>query len=482
MFNLFDLFLKNIVIMTIIKKNIWLVFYVISFVWILFVLMSVYFMSVNVYKEYSVEQKNVTSMTANSLEAVLKKYEVFLDILTLQLLDQNLYLNEIPAQNLMDTVTQIEPTIRAFGIFNPDGTVYITSSNIYINDGPSLLAQEETRDSFLQTLSSSNMVIGRTYSPNGINDNKVIIPLRRAIRDAEGNVKFVLSFAIDAQTAFNFFINSSTEQHEYTTYLYRERDRYFQLASPNRLRNDTSILHYQISEATIKKSTEKFVEQVGVPYETIKQEQMLVSSISDFSQEQRLLASKYIKRYGLWIVTDISINQIHKTIIYKSVTLFTIFLSSLFIIYWLFRYIAKIENKKQEDLLYQASHDYVTKLNNRFFLEELICLNNADDAYWLILIDIDNFSSINVSYGHESGDQALMMISERLNKLINNDDLLIRYSGNEFIIISYKVEIEEIKVLCEDILVSLRQPYSYSWGNFILTASIGGISLSIGWE
>ena len=58
------------------KKNIWLAFYAISFVWISFGFISVYFMADNVYKEYTIEQRNVTAMSANSLKAVLKQYEV----------------------------------------------------------------------------------------------------------------------------------------------------------------------------------------------------------------------------------------------------------------------------------------------------------------------------------------------------------------------------------------------------------------------
>jgi diguanylate cyclase (GGDEF)-like protein len=459
--------------MAFIKKNIWLAFYAISFIWIFFGCISVYLMADNVYEEYIVEQRNVTSMSVNSLKAVLKQYEVMIDILAQQLLNNKLYLNEISAQKVMDVTAQIDPSINAFGLFNPDGTNLLASSNVEKKDYPSLLDLDETRDSYLETLSSSDMIIGRTYLSKYVAGELAIIPLRKSVRDTDGNVKFVISFAIDANKGFDFFINNMSENNKYTTYLYRERDRYFQLASQNRLKTAINIYNFQIPEPILKKSIRELVAQVDKTYETIKKEEILVSNTSSSSNSELLLTSVYIKRYGLWLTTDIDTNQIYKKIITQSIKLLTLFFVSLLFIYWLFRHVANIEKKKQEDLLYQASHDDVTKLHNRFSLDKSICLSNEHQPFWLILIDIDNFKSINTSYGNESGDEVLKMIGLRLSEHINNNDVLIRYSGNEFVIISYKEVTSDVKGVCEDILISLRKPYIFSWGNFILTASIG---------
>ncbi len=460
--------------MAFIKKNIWLAFYVISFIWISFGFISVYFMADNIYDEYVIEQRNVSSMSANSLKAVLNQYEVMLDILAKQLLHQNLYLNEISTQKVMDAITKVDPSISSFGLFNPDGTNFLASSNVYKKDFPSLLDRDETRDSFLETLNSSNMVMGRTYLSKYVAGDVAIIPLRKSVRDANGSVKFVISFAIDANKGFDFFINNMSANNKYTTYLYRERDRYFQLASQNRLKTAINIYNFQIPEPILKKSIQALVDHVGKSYETIKNEEILVSNISKGSGKgELLLTSAYIKRYGLWLTTDIDTHQIYTKIIIHSVKLLTVFIISLLFMYWSFRHVANIEKKKQEELLYQASHDDITKLHNRFSLDNSICLSNEHKSFWLILIDIDNFKSINTSYGNESGDQVLKEISLRLKEHIKNNDILVRYSGNEFVIISYKEVTQDIKAFCEDILVSLRKPYIFSWGNFILTGSIG---------
>ncbi|WP_082664311.1 bifunctional diguanylate cyclase/phosphodiesterase [Pseudoalteromonas sp. 10-33] len=460
--------------MVIIKKNIWLVFYIMSIIWIFFGCASVYFVANNVFEEVTTEQRNVTSMSSNSLKAVLNQYEVKIDILARQLLYKNLYLNERSAQKSMDLTTQLDPSIRYFGLFKPDGTNLLASSNLHKEDFPSLLDFDRTRASYLDTLNSPDMIIGRTYLSEYIPGKIAIIPLKKSVRDDDGNVIFVISLGIDAHKGFDFFINNMSENKKYTTYLYRERDRYFQLASQNRLKTVINIYDFQIPEDVLKKSIQELVAKINKPYETIKKEEILVSNISkDSGKGELLLTSTYIKRYGLWLTTDIETKHIYTKIIYQSTLLFIVFFVSLLILYYIFRHVADIEMKKHDDLLYQASHDDITKLYNRFFLDRSICLSNQHQPFWVILIDIDNFKSINTSYGNDRGDQVLKMISVRLNEHLRNNDVLIRYSGNEFIIILYEEVIYDIKFFCEKVLADLRNPYIFPWGNFILTASIG---------
>ena len=453
-----------------IKKNIWLAFHAFTLVLVIMLILALTFTYKDTYSEHIVKAQNITSMSATSLKAVLKQYETVFDILEMQLLHENRYKNKNSARKLMDRVTNLDPAITGFAIFNPDGNDYVTTSTL-VRTEPSLLMIDETKDSFLLTLNSSHMEIGRTYLVPEF--GSVIIPLRKAVRNTEGEVIFVLSLAIDPDKGFDFFLENNVVHPEYITYLFRERDRYFQLASPNALPAGVDILNYQATEKAINKAFTQLVKQVGVPLETIKQEQMIVSNINNAAKNERLFSSTYLKRYGLWVSTDVETRKINQDIITKSSIFLLIFLISLFTIYRLFRSIHNVEKKKQEELTYQASHDYVTKLHNRFFLEKHCPIDNKKNCFWLLLIDMDNFNSINASHGHESGDETLIMISERLQSLIDDSELLVRYGGNEFIIITKKHNIDDVKQFCDDILVSLRQPYSFNWGDFILTASIG---------
>lgn len=90
-----------------------------------------------------------------------------------------------------------------------------------------------------------------------------------------------------------------------------------------------------------------------------------------------------------------------------------------------------------ERLEWAATHDGLTGLPNRFrFLERLgAYLESAEPGSIAVLfIDIDNFKVINDSLGHDTGDQLLRSMSERLRSVVRDRDMLGRFGGDEFIV------------------------------------------------
>lgn len=93
--------------------------------------------------------------------------------------------------------------------------------------------------------------------------------------------------------------------------------------------------------------------------------------------------------------------------------------------------------KKIKDL---AITDQLTKLNNRHFLKEtgsLIFENAQRHKLSLIagMIDIDDFKLVNDTYGHDAGDIVLKEISKEFKKYVRKSDIVIRYGGEEFLIL-----------------------------------------------
>lgn len=95
--------------------------------------------------------------------------------------------------------------------------------------------------------------------------------------------------------------------------------------------------------------------------------------------------------------------------------------------------------------------DYLTGVNNRkkleVYLEEKVSASTKDKTFSAIMIDLDDFKSINDIYGHDMGDKALQISANLLNSCIRSNDFIARYGGDEFCIVldvSNSTELEDI--------------------------------------
>jgi diguanylate cyclase (GGDEF)-like protein len=102
----------------------------------------------------------------------------------------------------------------------------------------------------------------------------------------------------------------------------------------------------------------------------------------------------------------------------------------------------KLKNMSVEGkLYYMANFDALTGLPNRYHFQEYLehsiaTANRSGERFGLFFIDIDKFKSINDTYGHAAGDITLKEVAKRLSGLLRKDELLARYGGDEFILVS----------------------------------------------
>ncbi|MGB6547176.1 MAG: diguanylate cyclase [Candidatus Acidiferrales bacterium] len=95
----------------------------------------------------------------------------------------------------------------------------------------------------------------------------------------------------------------------------------------------------------------------------------------------------------------------------------------------------------REQLRVQATHDSLTGLLNRTAVNEIIDREIArtireGTEFSVIMADIDNFKSINDTYGHAIGDAVLREMARRLQASIRPYDSIGRYGGEEFLVVS----------------------------------------------
>ncbi len=135
--------------------------------------------------------------------------------------------------------------------------------------------------------------------------------------------------------------------------------------------------------------------------------------------------------------------------------------------------------RAEEQVLYHAFHDSLTGLPNRnYLLETLSDAVARGKEYAVLLIDLDRFTLINESLGHDIGDRLIMALADRLRDFVRPDDVLTRLGGDEFALLCKGISSrEQATDLALRILDVLRQPVLLTDYELVNTASIG-IALS----
>jgi len=100
----------------------------------------------------------------------------------------------------------------------------------------------------------------------------------------------------------------------------------------------------------------------------------------------------------------------------------------------------------------------------------------------VIIVDVDRFKSINDTYGHPTGDEALKTIATALRSAVRNADLVGRYGGDEFAILAPETDKAELEQLMERVLESIRaaQLTVEDATPVRMTVSVGGSFVSDG--
>lgn len=129
----------------------------------------------------------------------------------------------------------------------------------------------------------------------------------------------------------------------------------------------------------------------------------------------------------------------------------------------------------QKELAYRAAHDSLTGLLNRDALYKWIKEHcNGIKSMACLLIDIDNFKNINDNYGHQVGDSVLKNLSLLIKKQVNEQGVVGRWGGEEFIIFLPELS----KTECYDVAEQIR----LACENSILSSQFGSIrnTISVG--
>ena len=133
-----------------------------------------------------------------------------------------------------------------------------------------------------------------------------------------------------------------------------------------------------------------------------------------------------------------------------------------------------------ERLLYMAERDPLTGLANRARfeaeLERVIGhIQRGPEHYGALLyFDIDEFKTINDTFGHRAGDNVLLHAASAISKLVRSDELLARLGGDEFVILAPGADRAAAQTLAERIVNAVRGlTFDFSGRRLGLTISLG---------
>jgi diguanylate cyclase (GGDEF)-like protein len=134
------------------------------------------------------------------------------------------------------------------------------------------------------------------------------------------------------------------------------------------------------------------------------------------------------------------------------------------------------------ELKQQATHDALTGLPNRIFLEEKLpsILNFAarGQVNAVLLVDLDGFKQINDTLGHAAGDALLCEVARRLRRHTREGDIVARLGGDEFVLVAHCADgTRSAEGMAAQLIGSLREPIDVGQQQVLVGASIG-ISLS----
>ncbi len=125
---------------------------------------------------------------------------------------------------------------------------------------------------------------------------------------------------------------------------------------------------------------------------------------------------------------------------------------------------------------HQAQRDSLTNIYNHAYFQtalhhEVERAKRTKSDLAVIMIDLDHLKSINDKFGHSAGDEAIVLVSGKLQQCLRQMDIVARYGGDEFAVLLPETNLEAAEIIAKRILDTLNRTVHPQWGP--LSASIG---------
>ncbi|MCF7503589.1 MULTISPECIES: GGDEF domain-containing protein [Vibrio] len=153
-------------------------------------------------------------------------------------------------------------------------------------------------------------------------------------------------------------------------------------------------------------------------------------------------------------------------------------------VYLQFSIMRRREYSSLEELKRNAEIDGLTQIYNRRKVlalgdDDIDNANNCGHEYSIIMIDVDNFKSVNDTYGHAVGDEVLLDVARRCRNALRDDDILGRFGGEEFVVFLPKTNLNDAFIIGERLRSEISDtPFKTTKTSLLITISLGVAALT----
>jgi diguanylate cyclase (GGDEF)-like protein/PAS domain S-box-containing protein len=136
------------------------------------------------------------------------------------------------------------------------------------------------------------------------------------------------------------------------------------------------------------------------------------------------------------------------------------------------------EQRRTEQVEFQAEHDALTRLPNLNFVrarfpQAIQQIAELGRVPAVLFVDLDGFKEVNDRHGHASGDMLLQFVAARLGNAVREGDLVARVGGDEFLILVSLRDASDAAIVAQKVVRVLGDVYSLDDVNASISASVG---------
>lgn len=150
---------------------------------------------------------------------------------------------------------------------------------------------------------------------------------------------------------------------------------------------------------------------------------------------------------------------------------------------YIVRFLTHKLSEQKKAMEHMALHDTLTGLPNRNILDDrlnkmLQVAKRDNSSFTIVMMDLDDFKTVNDTYGHAAGDALLMEVAARLKACLRPNDSVCRLGGDEFILLLDDMQNDASLDICKRVSTEISKPVTVRGTQIIIGSSMGVVKYS----